>query len=221
MTENQRERLMKLSTTNISDANDFFGIHGSTYRINGVWEGCRKIAGEAVTVRLTAAGATPPRTHLGIGAIEAAKPGDIIVVDNGGRPDVSCWGGILAAGAKQKGIAGVVIDGACRDIDDYVSLDFSVYARGAVVATARGRVIEQATNDVIQLGGVQVRPGDIVMADRSGVVVVPAERFEEVLSKAEQLFEKEEAMCRDILNGMTSLEADRKYNYNQMLAKRP
>ncbi|WP_368270988.1 RraA family protein [Enterocloster lavalensis] len=217
MTEAQYDRLMRLSTTNISDANDFYGINGSTYQINAVWAGSRKIAGEAVTVRLTAAGTTPPKTHLGIAAIEAAKKGNIIVVDNGGRLDVSCWGGVLATGAKQKGIAGVVIDGACRDIDDYVALDFPVYARGSVVATARGRVVEHSTNDVIQFGGVQVRPGDVVMADLSGVVVVPAEMFDKVLEKAEQLYQKEEDMCRDILNGMSSLEVDQKYNYNKML----
>lgn len=217
MTSDQYKRFIKLSTTNVSDANEFYGIHGSTCQINAVWEGCAKIAGEAVTVRLTAAGAAAPKTHLGIAAIEAAKAGNVIVIDNGGRPDVSCWGGILATGAKQKGVAGVVIDGACRDIDDYVALDFPVYARGAVVATARGRVIEHSTNDVIQFGGVQVRPGDVVMADRSGVVIVPQEKFAQVLEKAEELYQKEEDMCRDLLSGMSSLEVDQKYNYNRML----
>lgn len=212
-----RERLLKLSTTNVSDALDALGLKGSTYGIKPTWEGCKKIVGEAVTVKLIAAGETKSRNHLGVKAIEEAKPGDVILVDNGGRLDVSCWGGILANGAKQKGISGVVIDGACRDIDDYVEADFSVYARGAVVATARGRVMEEATNVMVQFGGVQVRPRDIVIADRSGVVIIPQEHLEEVLVKAEELYEKEEAMIKEIRNGVSMLEVDNKYNYEKML----
>ncbi len=214
-----RERLMRLSTTNLSDALDALGVSGSTYGIRPVWEGCRKMVGEAVTVRLVPAGKTPPAVHLGIRAIEAAQAGDIIVVDNGGRLDISCWGGVLATGASIKGISGVVIDGACRDIDDYVELGFSVYARGTVVATARGRAIEHSTNDVIQFGGVQVRPKDVIMADRSGVVVVPSEMLMETLEKAETLYAKEEAMCADLRSGMSNAEVDQKYNYNRMLQK--
>ena len=86
--------------------------------IRPIFEGAHKIAGEAVTVKLTAAGETKGKTHLGIKAIEAAKAGDVIVIDNGGRLDTSCWGGILANGAQMKGVSGVVIDGACRDVDD-------------------------------------------------------------------------------------------------------
>jgi 4-hydroxy-4-methyl-2-oxoglutarate aldolase len=221
MIREKHERLMKLSTTNLSDANDAFGIHGSTYGIRPIWEGCKKIAGEAITVRLMPAGQIPPKTHLGIAAIEAAKAGDVIVIDNGGRIDISCWGGVLATGAKCKGIAGVVIDGACRDVDDYVDLGFSVFARGSVVETARGRAIEHSTNEIINFAGVQVRPGDVVMADRSGVVIVPAEMFDKVLDKAEELYNKEVNMCKDILGGMSSFEVDQKYNYNKMLMGDP
>lgn len=212
-----RERLLKLSTTNVSDALDALGLKGATYGIRPTWEGCKKIVGEAVTVKLIPAGETKSRNHLGVQAIEEAKPGDVIVVDNGGRLDVSCWGGILANGAKQKGVSGVVIDGACRDIDDYVEADFSVYARGAVVATARGRIMEEATNVMVQFGGVQVRPRDVVIADRSGVVIIPQEHLEDVLAKAEELHAKEEAMIREIRNGASMLEVDNKYNYEKML----
>lgn len=217
MKEEYRERLKKLSTTNVSDALDALGLKGSTFGIRPTWEGCKKIIGEAVTVKLIAAGVTKSPNHLGVKAIEAAKPGDVIVVDNSGRLDVSCWGGILANGAKVKGVSGVVIDGACRDLDDYVEADFSVYARGAVVATARGRIMEEATNVMVQFGGVQVRPKDIVIADRSGVVIIPKENFEEVLRKAEDLYQKEEDMIREIRSGASMLEVDTKYNYEKML----
>lgn len=212
-----RERFSILSTTNVSDAMDALGIHGATYGIRPMWHTMEKVLGPAVTLKMTAAGQTKGKHHLGVKAIDAAEPGDVIVVDNGGRIDTSCWGGVLATGAKQKGISGVVIDGACRDLDDCVELNFPVYARGTVVATARGRVQEEATNVMIQFGGVQVRPGDIIMGDKSGVVVVPAEYVKEVLEKAEQLYQKEEGMIAEILAGNSMTEVDTKFNYEKML----
>lgn len=212
-----RARLEKMSTTNVSDALDALGLKGATYGICPVWEGVKKIVGRAVTVKITAAGLTKSKNHLGVKAIEAAEKGDVIVIDNGGRLDTSCWGGILANGAKMKGVSGVVIDGACRDVDDYVEIGYSVYARGKVVATARGRIMEEATNVMIQFGGVQVRPGDVVIADRSGVVIIPQENIDEVVAKAEELYQKEEDMVRDIRAGNSMLEVDNKYSYEKML----
>lgn len=217
--EQYRERLKKLSSTNIADALDAYGLKGATYGICPIWEGAGKIVGEAVTVKIAAAGLTKGKNHLGVKAIDAAKAGDIIIIDNGGRLDTSCWGGILANGAKMKGVSGVVIDGACRDVDDYVDIKFPVYSRGSVVATARGRIMEEATNVMIQFAGVQVRPGDIVFGDRSGVVVIPQEKLDEVVVKAEELFEKEEAMIAEIRSGKSMLEVDNKYSYEKMLSK--
>ncbi len=212
-----RERLMKLSTTNVADALDALGLKGATYGINAIWSTMDKIVGSAVTVKLVAAGLTKGKTHLCIKAIDLAQPGDIILVDNGGRLDTSCWGGILANGAKQKGISGVVIDGACRDVDDCVEINFPVYSRGSVVATARGRIMEQSTNEMVQFGGVQVRPGDIIIGDKSGVVVIPFEKLDEVLVKAEGLWQKEEDMVKEIYSGKTMTEVDAKFNYEAML----
>lgn len=213
----RRRRFEALSTTNVSDAMDALGIRGATYGIRPMWHTMDRVLGPAVTLKMTAAGETKGKYHLGVKAIDAAQAGDVIVVDNGGRIDTSCWGGVLATGAKTKGVSGVVIDGACRDLDECVEVGFSVYARGTVVATARGRVQEEATNVMVQFGGVQVRPGDIVMGDKSGVVVVPAERVDEVLAKAEALFQKEEAMVAMIREGSTMTEMDDAFQYEKML----
>ena len=88
-----------------------------------------------------------------------------------------------------------------------------------MVCTARGRVMEESTNQMIQFGGVQVRPGDIVMGDNSGVVIIPQEHMEAVLLKAEELWQKEEDMVAEIRSGADILEVDAKYNYNRMLQK--
>lgn len=212
-----RTRLERLSTTNVSDAMDALGYRGATFGIRPMTPQWGKCAGPAVTLKMTAAGETKGKHHLGVKAIDAANEGDIVIIDNGGRLDTSCWGGILANGAKMKGITAVMIDGACRDLDDCIEIDFPVYARGTVVATARGRVMEESTNTMIQFGGVQVRPGDIVMGDRSGVVVIPQEHIDEILEKAERLYQKEEDMIHEIRNGVSMIEVDSKYNYEKML----
>lgn len=214
-----RSRLERVSTTNISDALDSLGYKGATFGIRPLMPEWKKVVGRAVTVKMTAAGLTKGKTHLGVKAIDLAEKGDIIIIDNGGRLDTSCWGGILANGAKMKGVSAVVIDGACRDLDDCVDVDFPVYARGTVVATARGRIMEESTNTMIQFGGVQVRPGDVIVGDRSGVVVIAQEILDDVLVKAEELYEKEENMIAEIRQGKSMIEVDTKYNYEKMLKK--
>ncbi|MGI6404389.1 MAG: RraA family protein [Oscillospiraceae bacterium] len=219
MTSEQKQLLSKISSTNVSDALDFYNLKGAVHGILPTWEGCQKVFGSAVTVRLIAAGTTPPKFHLGQQAISVAEEGDVIVVDNAGRKDISCWGGVLATGAKMKGVSGVIIDGFCRDIDDYVDLGFSVYSRGPVVQSARGRAVEDATNITVQFGNVQVNPGDVVIADRSGVAFIPREHLDNILKKAEELYLKEEAMCADLRSGMSNMDVDAKYSYNTMLSK--
>lgn len=212
------ERLKKLSTTNISDALDKLALKGGIIGILPIWD-CGKIVGRAVTVKITAAGLTPSKHHLGTEAINAAANGDVIVVDNGGRQDVSCWGGILATAASVKGISGVVVDGACRDVDDYVEVGFPVYARNPVPITARNRVIQEAFNVLIQCGGTQVRPGDYVIADRSGVCIIPQEKIDEILGIAEDLYRKEELMVSELKLGANILEVDARFAYEKMLGK--
>ncbi len=214
-----RHRFTKLSTTNVADALDALGLKGATYGIRPLWEAAGKIVGRAVTIKITSAGLTKAKNHLGVKAIEAAQAGDVIVIDNGGRLDTSCWGGILANGAKMKGVTAVVVDGATRDLDDCIEAQFPVYARGTVVATARGRIMEEATNVMIEFAGVQVRPGDIVMGDRSGVVIVPQEKLDEVLNKAEEMYEKEEQMVAELRAGASMLDVDNKHGYETMIRR--
>lgn len=208
----------KLSTTDISDALDRLGLRGAVIGISPMFP-CPRIVGFAVTVKVTAAGLTKSKQHLGINAIDAASPGDIIVIDNAGRRDVSCWGEILTVGALMKSIAGVVIDGAFRDLDVIKTLSFPVFARGVVPVTARGRVMQESFNVLIQCGGVQVRPGDIIIGDDNGVVVVPHEMAEEVLKIAIELHEKERMIVEELRRGIPISEVDKKFRYEEMLKR--
>jgi 4-hydroxy-4-methyl-2-oxoglutarate aldolase len=213
------ERLLKLDTCAVSDGMDRLGLMGATYGVRPMWP-CPKIVGRAVTMKIKPVGLDKPKQHLGTLPIDAAQPGDVIVIDNGGRPDTSCWGGLLALAAKTKGITGVVIDGACRDIDESRDVGFPVYARGAVPMTARGRVMQEAYNQEIEFAGVQVHPGDLVIADGSGVVIIPRSKEEEIVREAEAVAATEARMAEGIRQGMSVLEVLEKFGYEQMLDKK-
>jgi 4-hydroxy-4-methyl-2-oxoglutarate aldolase len=209
------ERLAKLDSCAVSDALDRLALKGATYGIAPVWA-CPRIVGRGVTMKIKPAGLEKPKQHLGTATIDAAQPGDIIVVDNGGRPD-SCWGGLLSLAAKTKGISGIVIDGACRDVDESRDIGFPVYARAVVPMTARGRVVQESLNQEIQFGGVQVHPGDLVIADGSGVVIIPRAREEAVIREAEKIAATEARMAEGICQGLSVVEVLEKLGYESML----
>src|SRR5207247_294220 len=139
--------------------------------------------------------------HLCTTAIETALPGEVIVVEHHSRADCAGWGGILSRAAQAKKIAGVIVDGICRDIDESRELKFPVFARGVVPVTARGRVIETEFNTPVNVGPVIVRPGDWVIADGSGVVFIAAENLKAVVEEAEQLAQREAQLVADIESG--------------------
>lgn len=203
------ERLKQVDTCAVSDALDRLQRPGVVLGLRAVGPR-RRIAGRVVTVTLEpntpgvqarlAARAEKPR-HLGTAAVDAAGPDDVIVVSHGGRLEVSGWGGILSLAARTRGVEGVLVDGACRDADDALDLDFPVYARATVPLTARGRVVETDWNTPITFGGVAVEPGDYVIADQSGVVFIRAAEAEEVLAVAEEVWAKEAAMAEAVRAG--------------------
>lgn len=216
--ETYRDRILKLSTTNLSDAMDKLGIRGAVSGIRPMYD-CPRITGRAVTIKITAAGMLKSEHHLGVHAIDAADKGDIIVIDNHGDIKNNCWGEILSMGAKMKGISGVVIDGAARDIDMCREFEFPVYARGTVPITARGRIMQESFNQVVRIGDVQVRPGDIVVADINGIVFIPEEKIDAVLDAAKEIQQKEDAMVAELRQGVSIIEVDKKYAYERMLEK--
>jgi 4-hydroxy-4-methyl-2-oxoglutarate aldolase len=211
-----RERFVALDTGLVSDALDRLTLRGATIGIRPVWP-CPKIVGRVVTVHTVPAGRVTSSHHLGMRTIAAAEAGDVVVVDNGGRLDVSGWGDILSTAAQLKGLSGVMVDGACRDVDGSAAVGFPVYARGVVPLTARGRIVEDAFNEPVQCGGVQVYPGDWAIGDGSGVVFVARDRVAEVLSVAEELAAREQEMLREIRAGVGLLDMDRQHNYEGML----
>ena len=154
--DEKSERLEAVDCCAVSDALDSLGLPPAVPGLIPLTVR-RRIAGRAVTVKLDA---TPPeggsKRHAGTAAIEAADSGDVIVVQHHSRDDCAGWGGVLSTGASLKGISGVVVDGGARDIDEAIELDFPVFGRKPIAATARGRVFETAFNAPVEIAGVGV-----------------------------------------------------------------
>lgn len=195
------ERLLALDTCAVSDALDHLHLSGATTGVRPMHGGCGKVAGYARTVEVTDAPAAPAGRHLATRTVAAAGPGDVIVIANRGRAGVSCWGDILTVAAQVNQIEGTVIDGACRDADAVAAAGYPLWARAAVPVTARGRIAERGSDVPVLFDGVLVRRGDLVLADGSGVVFVPAGQAAEVIEAAERLARRQEAMAAAIRAG--------------------
>jgi 4-hydroxy-4-methyl-2-oxoglutarate aldolase len=209
-------RLRRLDCCSISDARDRLKIQGV---ISGVPQqsGNQRVAGIVMTVKLDvgSAGVGTPR-HLGTAAIEAAGSDHVIVVEQRTGVEAGSWGGLLTLGAKVKGIAGVLADGPVRDIDEAREYNFPIFTRALTALTARGRVIEQATNVPVTMWGVAVSPGDYVIADRSAVIFIKSSDIDRTLEAAEAIAARESAMAKAILSGMPITEV-MGGNYENML----
>lgn len=211
-------RLGRLDSCAVSDALDKLGLKGTVTGIHRLSTD-RRISGRVVTVKLAAAeGATPASRHLATAAIEAAQPGDVIVVEQRTGIDAAGWGGTLSLGASLRAVAGVIVEGPARDVDESAAHDFPVFARDHTPRTARGRIVEAGTNVSITVGDCSVTPGDFVVADGSGVVFVRAAEIERVIDAAEAIADRERSMAESLRAGMPISEVMGK-SYETMLKK--
>jgi regulator of RNase E activity RraA len=201
-------QFLALDTPTVSDSLDHCGLPPGQGGLRPMW-GTPKIAGFAATIELEPLSGEPRGAHILTTAIAEAGPEDVMVVANGGRTDVSSWGGIVTVGAAVRSIRGVITDGACRDVDQARELGFPVFARAQVPVTARGRLQQKAAGAPIRLGEVTVEPGDVVLADECGVVVIPRARAAEVLDEAHRLRAREEQIEKQVRAGVPLPEAMR------------
>ena len=200
MSDNAVERLRKIDTCAVSDALDALELRGTVMGLSTI-SVLKRIAGRVQTVKLGAASPDIPKKHLCSSAVDAAEPGDIIVVENHTTEIAAGWGGILSTAAAAKGLSGTIVDGPARDADESRDVDYPVFARTATPFTARGRIAEHDWNIEIEVGGVAVHPGDLVLADGRGVVFVPKVHENDILDKAEEIQAKEAAMAAAVQEG--------------------
>jgi 4-hydroxy-4-methyl-2-oxoglutarate aldolase len=210
-------RLGRLDTCAVSDALDKLGLKGSVTGLHR-YSTEHRIAGRVLTVTLSPAEGRTNTRHLCTTAIEAASQGDIIVVEQRTGIDAASWGGNLSIGAQERGVAGVIVEGPVRDIDDSRRLGFPVFARSHTARTARGRIVETATGEPVTVGDVTVHPGDYAVADGSAVVFVAQAEITRVLEAAEAIVQREEAMA-DALRQGKPISQVMGANYEHMLKK--
>jgi 4-hydroxy-4-methyl-2-oxoglutarate aldolase len=152
----------------------------------------KRICGPAATVLEAATDEFVPPQHA-LDLIDEAPAGSVIVISiEGGEPDVAVWGGLMTAGAVANGHAGAVLDGGVRDLTEIRrDYGFPVYARDVSPGTTLGRYRTVASQVPVRVGDVMVHPGDIVVGDVDGVVVVPRAQAEEVLKMSREIDERE------------------------------
>ena len=208
---------LRLSTPNVSDALDRLGLLGATHGILPLWPTCRKMAGPAATMKLVAVGETEESPVLGsLRAVAAAPAGSVLVIDHAGRTDVNSFGGVVGFTAFHRGLAGCVVHGVVRDVDDYRAYDFPVYARGVTQLSIRNRCAFGGYGVEVDLGGARARPGDFIMADEHGVIVVPREHAEPVLRIALECKVTEERIVEAIRGGADPVEAHQRAQYERL-----
>lgn len=191
-----RRLLEAVSAPNVTDA-----MHrkGSMAGIVSICGGVKAV-GQAVTVRTIAGDWAKP-----VEAIDVAGPGDVLVISNDGGTDIAPWGELATHSARNRGIVGIVIDGAVRDVDDIRKMGFPVFARATAPNAGEPKGLGEINTEIVCCGQ-EVRPGDWIVADESGVVVVPRERGYEIARRAMEVKKTEERIREEIRRGRTLSE---------------
>jgi regulator of RNase E activity RraA len=210
------QRASKLDTTSLSDALDRLGIAGQCLNIKPLDPRFR-LTGRAFTILYGPAG-SPPGT---VGDyIDDVPVGGVVVLDNGGRENATVWGDILTWVSNRRGIAGTVIDGACRDTHLSRELQYPIYSRSYSMRTGKDRVQVEAMGGTVNIGDARVQQGDILRGDADGVVAIPKEHEEAVLAAAEQIDAAEQQIRAMVNDGHSLTEARVKLGYHTLQTKR-
>jgi 4-hydroxy-4-methyl-2-oxoglutarate aldolase len=171
-----------------------------------------KVAGFAATVRCVPVDAVPANRddwYRGeLAAVDALQPGDVMVVST---CRASYWGELLATAARWRGARGIVADAYTRDTLALIEMGFPTFAAGIHCADSLGRIDVDAVGVTVECGGVEVAPGDLVLGDYDGVVVIPSALAEEVIGQAEEKVEGENRVREKLAEGMPVAEAFRTY----------
>ena len=206
--------LKQASTGNIADALDeATGQRGYMYTdMRPLFKA--KIVGPAATAVLRPVLKTDGRSYpnRALEILDEAPPGSVLVYVLEDSLDISGIGNLMATTAKVRGLAGAVIDGGARDVDEIEEIGLPVFSRRITPATVVGRLVSVAKQVPVQCAGIWVRPGDYIVGDATGVVVVPVEKAEEVVRLLKQYDEKESKMLEIIKQNKSMLKALKEYN---------
>lgn len=198
------ERFRALSSCQVSDALAELGLPHRG--LDGVvtLDLTAKIVGPAFTVTCLPAEESVGRRIEYLGDIPT---GAVVVLANRGRLDCSVWGGQRTLAARQRGAVGTVVDGAYRDVDEHAAMQYPVFARGRTIVGSAGVANPVASQEVVEVADVRIAPGDLILGDASGVVVVPAVEAERVLDVAESGAAAERRVAAEVAAGRDFFDA--------------
>lgn len=205
-------RLAALPTATISDALDSLGVHGTLHGLAPLTFGFGAV-GPAFTVQYAPTGTA--RGSVG-DFLDDVPTGAIVLIDNGGRTDVTVWGGIMTEIASSRGIAGTVINGVCRDVSTSLQQNYPLFSRGRFMRTGKDRVRLVAVRAGLTINDVGISPADIICGDADGVLAVPSECAERVADIAEGIEETENKIVAAVKNGSTLVQARRDFGYHDL-----
>ena len=205
-----------LDTAGVSDALDKLGLSGQCFGVMPLDNYRQAIVGFAYTVRYEPA-SHPPGTVGDF--IDDVPAGYIVVIDNNGRTDCTVWGDIMTQLAGSKGIAGTVIDGVCRDVHKALGDGYPIFSKGRFMRTGKDRVQVNAINQPVSIGTARVEANDIVVADASGVVIVPRDRAEDVARVAHEIEKTESAIRQALTEGRSLRQAREALGYHLLQRK--
>jgi regulator of RNase E activity RraA len=210
-------RLAKLPTAAISDALDREGIPGALEGLAPLSNDFR-VAGPAFTIRYAPADSAGGTVG---DFLDEVPPGAVIVIDNGGRRDVTVWGGIMTEVASSRGVAGTVINGVCRDVAASLWHRYPLFTRGRFMRTGKDRVRLVSAGGRLTISGVDIGPGTIVCADADGVVAVPEASAERVAGAAERIEQVECQIVAAVRAGSTLRQARDRFGYHHLQQRGP
>ncbi|MER5513469.1 isocitrate/isopropylmalate family dehydrogenase [Streptomyces sp. NPDC002763] len=206
------DRLAALDTASVSDALDSLGIPGVLAGISARVPGART-AGLAYTVTYQPVDRSDGRFRNAANYLDDVPDGSFVVVDNGGSTTCTNWGSLLTAVARSRGVRGTALHGSARDLAEIRAAGYPLFSTGATMVSGKNRVELAATGRRITIGEVTVRPGDVIVADDNGVLVVPAEQAAEVADRAERVEGTESAIAEAVGTGLRLDEARRRFGY--------
>jgi 4-hydroxy-4-methyl-2-oxoglutarate aldolase len=215
MTADAIRALSRMDTTTVSDALDKLGIAGQCLGIKPL-DPLFRVAGPAFTVRYVPCGT---RGGTVGDYIDDLETGTVVALDNQQRMDATVWGDILTIVASRKGLGGTVIDGVCRDAPRAIELKYPIFARASHMRTGKDRVAVDAMQVSISIGGVRVDPGDFMLGDWDGVVVVPKERITEVADVATRIEQAEDRIRAAVERGERLDLARKNQGYHALQTK--
>jgi regulator of RNase E activity RraA len=204
-------QLLQFPTSVVSDAMDELGVPCVLPGVSAQRIGQGRTAGRALPVRFDRKSNDPNAYRFGGGVgkpleqvLKTMRDGDIVIMDIGGSDSAAAWGGLASRLAQRRGVRGTIMWGSCRDVEEIRAIGYPVWAVATCPRRSRNEWTFGSINEPIAISGVTIRSGDYVLADETGVVVVPQDRIREALDLSGKIMTQEALLEAQVINDAVS-----------------